>query len=317
MTDPVVVIGGGIVGSAIAFELQRQGTATILVERNVDPHGASAFSFASLTAFDEPLRDVYLLKSAGMVGWRRWSKELGVGIGFRQEGEIRWAETETAATHLRSLIDRAAGRGYPVGAISDDVVAARLPGSVPKNVLAASSAPEDGQADPLQAIGTLREAFLETGGDIVTGRANLLFDEIAVQVQVDGAAIEPSQVVIAAGAETAAFLENFGWEIPMESSPGLLVLTEVTEPFITGTVYVSPMVGPPIHLRQLPDGRVLIGERAQDHVARHPTEQHARKLLRQARQSFPALSTVEVDRFTIYPGKSWRPFRPIVASHAT
>ncbi|MDP9233972.1 MAG: FAD-binding oxidoreductase, partial [Actinomycetota bacterium] len=97
MTDPVVVIGGGIVGSAIAFELQRQGTATILVERNVDPHGASAFSFASLTAFDEPLRDVYLLKSAGMVGWRRWSKELGVGIGFRQEGEIRWAETETAA----------------------------------------------------------------------------------------------------------------------------------------------------------------------------------------------------------------------------
>jgi glycine/D-amino acid oxidase-like deaminating enzyme len=303
VNDPFVVIGGGIVGSAIAFELQQRGAKTILVERDADPHGASAFSFASISAFDEPLIDVYLLKSAGLVGWRRWSKELGYGIGLTKEGEIRWAETEAAATHLRSLIDRAARRGYPVREISPEEVAERLPGSVTKNVIAASLAWEDAQADPLMAIATLRRAFLEAGGEVVVGRATLLFGESSVRVQVGAATIESSQIVIAAGAHTAAFLEGFGWEIPMDPSPGLLLRTKGTEPFLTGTVYVSPLSGPEIHLRQLPDGRALIGERAQDQVARHPTERHTRKLLRQARQSFPALSSVEVDGFTI----EWRP----------
>jgi glycine/D-amino acid oxidase-like deaminating enzyme len=303
MNEPIMVIGGGIVGSAIAFELQSRGATTILVERDSEPRGASAFSFASLTAFGEPQRDVYLLKSMGMVAWRGWEKRFGPAIGLTTEGEMRWAETEESAEHLRSLIRQATSRGYPVRAISTEALRARLPGSAPKDVLAASFAPQDAQADPLRAIETLRAAFLESGGDVLVGRASLFFEEASVRVRVGDTEIEPSHVVIAAGAETAAFLEKFGWEIPMEPSPGLLVLTEPTERFVKGTVYVSPRSGPAIHLRQLGDGRVLVGERAQDHVARNPTTEHAARLLRQARESFPALAKVQVDGFTI----EWRP----------
>ena len=56
MDRPVVVIGGGIVGTAIAHELRLSGAPTVLVERDIEPQGASAFSFASLTSFDEPQR---------------------------------------------------------------------------------------------------------------------------------------------------------------------------------------------------------------------------------------------------------------------
>lgn len=51
------------------------------------------------------------------------------------------------------------------------------------------------------------------------------------------------------------------------------------------------------------DGRVLIGERAQDEVAKNPTPEHARLLLRQARRSFPILGATDVDYFTV----EWRP----------
>jgi glycine/D-amino acid oxidase-like deaminating enzyme len=51
------------------------------------------------------------------------------------------------------------------------------------------------------------------------------------------------------------------------------------------------------------DGRVLMGERAQDEVAKSPTLEHARSLLRQAQRSFPALETTQVDHFTV----EWRP----------
>jgi glycine/D-amino acid oxidase-like deaminating enzyme len=303
VTEPIVVIGGGMIGSAIAFELQNRGGTAVLIDRDIQPVGASAFSFASLTALDEPLRDVYLVKSMGLVGWRSWAKRFGDSIGFTADGEIRWAESQPAADHLRSLIRRAAGRGYPVREISSAALKTRLPASAPKNVLVASLAPEDGQADPLRAIETLRTAFLESRGEILVGRASLLFEEGSMKIRIAEREIEPSRVIIATGAETGAFLERFGWEIPMEPSPGLLVLTEATQPFVKGTVYVSPESGPSIHLRQFPDGRVLLGEQAQDHVAEKPTKEHAERLLRQARAAFPSLSEVGVDRFTI----EWRP----------
>jgi glycine/D-amino acid oxidase-like deaminating enzyme len=297
-----VVIGGGIVGTAIAFELQARGAKVILIERDADPQGASAFSFASLSAMDEPFRDVYLLKGLGMVGWGRWQRRWGRNLGVARDGEIRWAETNDEAVHLRSLVLRATQRGYPVRTISDKEIQQRLPASAPKNVLMASFAPEDGQVDPLRAIKTLRTAFMESGGEFMVGKASLVFQD-GMKVRIEDAEIEPSRVVIATGAETASLLERFGWEVPMEPSPGLLALTEPTEETIRGTVYVASAGGTAIHLRQLHDGRLLVGERTQDHVARNPTQDHAMRLLYALRRSFPSLTGVGLDRFTV----EWRP----------
>ena len=49
----VVVIGAGIVGSAIAMHLAERGLRPLLVDADQDPagEGASARSFASLSAF--------------------------------------------------------------------------------------------------------------------------------------------------------------------------------------------------------------------------------------------------------------------------
>ncbi|MFP5352861.1 MAG: NAD(P)/FAD-dependent oxidoreductase [Actinomycetota bacterium] len=58
-----------------------------------------------------------------------------------------------------------------------------------------------------------------------------------------------------------------------------------------------------IHLRQLPDGRVLIGERSQDKTVTEPTKEHARALLAQAARALPILRDTDVDRFTV----EWRP----------
>jgi glycine/D-amino acid oxidase-like deaminating enzyme len=89
----------------------------------------------------------------------------------------------------------------------------------------------------------------------------------------------------------------------MDPSPGLLCVTTPLEPFLNGTVYVYPRDEVSVHLRQLEDGRVLIGERAQDEVAKNPTTEHAMVLLAQARKAFPALEGAELDHFTI----EWRP----------
>ena len=314
MAPSVVVIGGGMVGTAIAFELQERGAKTWLVERDAEPQGASAFSFASLTAFGEMQRDVYLLKCLGLSGWRAWTKRFGDGLDVSWTGEIRWAETREEARKLTKWIDSAFSRGYPVRAIGAQEIAARLPGSEPGAAIAGSYASEDGHVDPVQAIHVLRKAFLDAGGTMLMGRASLLFDEATTEVRVGGDRLCPDKIVVAAGAETGTLLERFGWEIPMDPSPGLLVLTHPTHPMVEGTVYVTPATGPAFHLRQLRDGRFLIGERAQDEVAHDPSSRHAERLLHQAQKAFPSLHGVEVDRFSV----EWRPMprdgMPIVGS---
>ena len=113
MDRPIVVIGGGIVGTAIAHELQVQGAPTMLVERDVEPQGASAFSFASLSSFDEPQLDVHLLKNHGMKLWRKWAEIYGEGLGVRFPGEIRWAETSEAGRFLTEIFEPRRGKGIP------------------------------------------------------------------------------------------------------------------------------------------------------------------------------------------------------------
>jgi glycine/D-amino acid oxidase-like deaminating enzyme len=303
MDRPVVVIGGGIVGTAIAHELQLGGVPTMLVERDVEPQGASAFSFASVSSFDEVQRDFYLLKNHGMIGWRRWAKTYGDELGVRFPGEIRCAEATDAGRCLADLLHRATGRGYPARIITGDQVKKLEPASDFSGTFTATYAPDDGQADPLRAIGTLGRGFTEHGGIRVLGRASLTVEESWITVRVGQERIEASTVIVATGAETAALLARMGWEIPMDPSPGLLCVTEPVEHFTDRTIYIYPKGEVPVHLRQLPDGRVRIGERAQDEVAKDPTMEHARMLLGQARKAFPVLEGVDVDHFTV----EWRP----------
>jgi glycine/D-amino acid oxidase-like deaminating enzyme len=258
MAEPIVVIGSGIVGAAVAWKLQSGGSPTFLID-DAEPRGASYFSFASLSAFDEPLREVYALKCLGMSHWRGWEKELG-DIGVSWDGEIRWAESPRAAEQLRAKVARAAGRGYPVEAVSAGDLARLLPGSKMGNVLSASFVATDGQANPRKAIAKFREAFSRAGGEMVPGRAQMSFGENSVVVTVGERKITALKVVVAGGAQTHRLLDRLGWDVPLEPSPGLLVLTESMDPVLKGTAYVSPADGPDIHLRQQYDDRVLIGE---------------------------------------------------------
>ena len=303
MENPVAVLGGGIVGTAIAYTLSEQGVPCVLVERDHIPQGASACSFASVSAMDEPTIDLYLLKCRGMDAWRIWDKELKLGAAYRREGEIRWAESASAAADLESMVVQARGRGYPVRPISEGDLRRRIPEARPGRVLAASFAHEDAVVEPLGAIKAARDRFKNNGGRCIYGRAAIGVVDDGLELVVHEERIPVSTLVVAAGAETPVMFERLGWDIPMIPSPGLLVRTTPIEPIARQVVYVAPELGPPIHLRQDADGRVTVGERSQDWIARNPTREHADELLRQATRFWPALSGAEVEHFML----EWRP----------
>jgi len=105
--DPVVVLGGGIVGCAIALHLADRGTPPILVDADRPEDGASAASFASISAFGKDPVAYYELASAGMASWSRFARRLDRDVGLRRGGQVRWT---AGPAEGRQLAERVASQ---------------------------------------------------------------------------------------------------------------------------------------------------------------------------------------------------------------
>ncbi len=308
----VAVVGGGIVGSAIALHLCDLGVRTVLVDAGPPGSSASALSFASISAFDKDPVGYYELACAGMGSWRRWAERLGGTVGFRRGGEVRWESDPDEGRVLAERVARAQARGYPVRLITERQLRELLPDADPGPVAAASHAEADAQVDVPKVLAASRAALAQAGVRLLTGRrARVGLDEDGIRLEVDREVLRPATVVLAAGAESLAVAAEVGLDVPTVPSPGMLLRTTPVAPLAPGVVYLPGRPGPPVHLRQLDDRHprepdhhaVLIGERSQENVATNPTERHGHELLDQAARFFPALRTAGIERVTV----GWRP----------
>jgi glycine/D-amino acid oxidase-like deaminating enzyme len=312
ITHAVAVIGGGIVGSAVALHLADLGVRPVLIDAGPAGSSASALSFASISAFDRDHLGDYELACAGMGSWRRWAERLGGKVGFRRGGEVRWERDPEQGRALAERVARAQARGYPVHLITEARLRELLPGAEPGPVSAASHAEADAQADAAKVLAASRAALAQAGVRLLTGRrARIRLDDTGMRLEIDREVLRPATVVLAAGAESLAVAAEIGLDVATVPSPGMLLRTTPVAPIAGGIVYLPRSPGPPVHLRQLDDqhpqrlGRhaVLIGERSQDAAATDPTGRHARALLAQAARYFPALRGAGIDRVTV----GWRP----------
>ncbi len=140
------------------------------------------------------------------------------------------------------------------------------------------------------------------GGSWQGEDAHVRLDDAGVRIEVGGEVLRPSTAVLAAGAMSVEVAGAVGLDVPMIASPGMLAVTTPVPPLTDKVVYAPGGPGPPVHLRQRPDGTVLLGERSQEAVAYDPSLEHARALLAQAARFFPALGRAQLLRMVV----AWR-----------
>lgn len=299
----VIVLGGGLMGSAAAFFLARRGLGVTLVERNRIGMGATVASFGNIRRTGRHLPQLPLAHRSLRL-WGEAERLLGRDVEFRATGHLRLVFDADGLADMRRFAEEARPWGLELEELTPAEIRVRFPGLGPE-AIAASFSPMDGSANPRLVSLAFADAARRLGARIV--------EEVEVgEIARTGAgfAVTTSKGVVAAdcllntaGAWGGRVAARFGEPVPLTPRGPQM---GVTEPL---PHRVLPVVGiwsrgerSGGYLRQVERGNIVFGGAA-ERVAVELDPGHAKAdpgrlphQLRQLVRLLPALARVAVIR---------------------
>jgi sarcosine oxidase subunit beta len=146
-TAEVIVIGGGVIGTATAFHLTRMGAVkVVLLERKQLAAGATGLSSALVrTHYDNPLEAEIAFKS--LPTFQFWDDIVGGDCGFVNNGYVRLVEPYNIEK-LKLNVELMQGIGINTRILMQEEVSELVPWIKVEDVPAAAIEPDSGYADP-------------------------------------------------------------------------------------------------------------------------------------------------------------------------
>ncbi|THE65901.1 FAD-binding oxidoreductase [Salinadaptatus halalkaliphilus] len=163
----VVVVGGGIVGMASAYELADRGVDVIVCENGSIGNGSTERAVGGIRAqFSTPA--TVEMSLASMAVWDAFEERFGETIDYRRTGYLFLARSSEDADALEAAVATQSDRGVPSEVISPDMAHEYCPAIDPSQFVAGSYSPTDGVADPHLALQAYTSAAREAGAEIRT-----------------------------------------------------------------------------------------------------------------------------------------------------
>ncbi len=289
----VLIIGGGVVGCAVAFELADAGVRVRVVEGRRPGGGASQASAGILAPYVEghdskPLRmlgrrslDLYETFVA------RAMDASGQAVEFARCGTLEVAVTEGDAERLQRSRTVIAAEGV-AGRWLEDQALKRAEPSLHAGVLGALQIPSHAVVNVPALTATLAAAAVARGAEVVTGvaAASLAADAGGLVVDTSHGPMRAAQVVLAAGAWAAALAPPGADPIPVRPVRGQLLHLGTPPGTLRHVAWASD-----VYLVPWSDGTVLVGATSEDvGFDERATAGGVAHLLRAASALVPALA---------------------------
>jgi glycine/D-amino acid oxidase-like deaminating enzyme len=258
----VVVIGGGVVGGAIALGLARSSARVTILDEGDDAFRASRGNFALVWVQSKglglaPYAGWTIRSSNAWEGFAQTLKEeTGLDVCFQRPGGFHLSlserELEVRANNLRRLHNQPGIVDYKTEILDHAQVAKMLPDIGPE-VVGGSFCPLDGHVNSLRLFRTLHTAIKARGVTYLPSHRveNIAKEGGEFRLTTAHREIRANRVALAAGNANMHLAPMVGLECPMRPERGQIVVTERLRPFLRHPV---------VTLRQTDEGTVMIGD---------------------------------------------------------
>lgn len=259
----VLVVGGGVTGTSIAWRLAEAGKKVLLLEQRGICSGASGRNGgmtgagSAMHASSRAGQAIYALTTANLRLLRNLPNELDRDFALRLNGSLDVITTEDQYAHLASAVAVERAAGVDIELIDAAAVRAVMPALSP-NILGAAYARDRGHLWPFALVNAMADAARRAGAEMHTGvRAERLIvaGGRATGVVAEGQAIHAEDVVLATNAWTPRLLPDLP-EGAIVPARGQILVTQPLPPLLAcpfGTNFDKE------YGRQTPDGRILCG----------------------------------------------------------
>jgi sarcosine oxidase, subunit beta len=233
-TTEVVVIGGGISGTAAAYELARTGAKVTLLERGSLASMASGWTLAGVRQSGRHPAELPLA-TAAVARWQQLGEELGADVEYRQGGNLRLARSPDEVPVIEKIVEEQRALGLDLTFLPDNAAVREIAPAIAESVLATSYCPTDGHANPIATVQAFANAAERHG-------AKLRTETTATAIDVGGGRVRGVRatsgdfaadvVVVAAGVYTTRLCAPLALDVPIQVQHVAVVQTLPLPPLI-------------------------------------------------------------------------------------
>ena len=228
----VVIVGGGIAGSSIAYHLAGLGITDVLLLERARIASGTSWHAAGLVARVRGSHPMTELANYGVDLYRGLAEETGVDVHFRPTGSLTLAENDGRMTELRYAAAIARHHGIEARLLEPAEVPEVWPLISTDGLVGALLQPGDGTVNPGYAALALAKGAHDRGVTIREGvrvSALLTEDGAVTGVRTDRGDVEAETVVLACGLWTRDLAATVGVPVPLYAAEHVHVSTEPIE----------------------------------------------------------------------------------------
>jgi sarcosine oxidase subunit beta len=284
----VVIVGGGVMGSATAFFLRQRGQSVILLERDQVGQYASGVNFGNVRRQGRFLGQLALANRSYAL-WKRLPELIDDDLEFIPSGHMRVCYREDEIAELEAYAAAPEAEQLDLKIYRGAELHQRF-GFLGADVKGGSYAPHDGHANPRLAAPAFARAARRLGAQIEERTEVAEVQKVGGDFHVtttDGRQFHAAQLLITAGAWGQKLSAQFGEPVPLDTHGPQMAVTEPV-PYALPTVIgvYTKIAEEVIYFRQIPRGNIVIGGgfRSKPDMLNRRAAVEPRSILNQAEQ---------------------------------
>ena len=297
-TKEAVVIGAGIIGCSIAYELSKRGVKVTLIDKNVPGSACSGSSFSWINAtYPKKPYSYNLFSQLGINAFHLVQRELSLDIKWN--GSLEWSsKIEDQQTLIESVNELQNYPKYTATSIIGYKKAKKLEPYINfkgnENIVFSKA---DGAINPKDAISKMIDAIKKNGGSILYPckfekiiETNDSFSRVKTSMGI----LKSENIIFCNGVDID---NSFNINFLKNPRPGVIIKTKPKKKLINSVVY-----GPKIHAHQQSNGQLIIGEQITAPIEENSTT-HLKRINKHIKNMVRGVSDLNPSEVLI----GWRP----------